>query len=378
MDITDNDVRQAFDLAKLKNIPNSTYAYFPITNLYLLNQCHIDIDDMSDKILIYDKNTYYFNLSTFVGAFGMNESKKQASNYTRTKEYKSNLAIIEEEINSLPESVKRKYHNTKLYNANTNWISAAFQEKSTKHSPTCTGIFVHSDMLTYVLMWCNPRIAIKINKLVMFFLIHQGVNNTVKVEEVVSNELKAIKHDATDRKEYIRHMIMNTQDNNDSRFNAAVLEEQMHATAKKYSVTRSKQLKKKIKECVNKQIILVRYFDEDEYIYEPDMPNDLNMMFKLIVVNVADVNKEIEKNTCRTFDKKTGEENVVSIAYPVTMPLISTFPYTSNNINDTFFQQYNDDIYLMNKGENMVTDDFVRLKELIVDFANEYICLEKY
>ena len=50
---------QAIIKSKLRDIKGTHYAYVPFMNIYELNEAKIDTSKMSDKIIIYDKETLF-------------------------------------------------------------------------------------------------------------------------------------------------------------------------------------------------------------------------------------------------------------------------------------------------------------------------------
>ena len=125
---------QAIIKSKLRDIKGTHYAYVPFMNIYELNEAKIDTSKMSDKIIIYDKETLFINISTLVSAFGESDSRRRAGNYTRTSEFKRIVEIIEKDLNNLPQSEKNKFIKTQAYDPSINFIYGTFTEKNSKSS----------------------------------------------------------------------------------------------------------------------------------------------------------------------------------------------------------------------------------------------------
>lgn len=376
----DSRIKESLDKTTIKRVPNSPYAYAPFMNLESLQACGLDISNMSNKILIYDTRTYYFNLSTLIAAFGESDSKRIASNFMRTKEFRNLIEYNTNKLTDLPEEERKKYYNTPAYDKRLDMINASYKENNKKHIPCCGGVFVHPSILLNALIWCNHLIAAELNTLVTIILLHQGANEEKSIEPLITTETEELKQDASDKKDYIEKMKTHEELPKDDRFNKYVIYDQLHATTlpATYKVTRPRKIAKKLQDCVNKQLILVRYFDEDQYIYDQEFPDDYPILFELHVVSPKRLNKFIADNTVKQVNKETGEVKLIRNAIPVSPVLMSTFPYNDGNASENFKRLYESDIEIESADGKLSSYNISLLKDLLIDFTIDYVALDKF
>ena len=376
----DSRIKESLDKTTIKRVPNSPYAYTPFMNLDSLQACGLDVSNMSNKILIYDTRTYYFNLSTLIAIFGESDSKRVASNFMRTKEFHNLVEYNTNKLTDLPEEERKKYYNTPAYDKKLDMIHASYKENNKKHIPCCGGVFVHPSILLNALIWCNHLIAAELNTLVTIILLHQGVNEQKSIEPLVAAEVEELKQDASNKKEYIEKMKMHEELPKDDRFNKYIIYDQLHATTlpAAYKVTRPHRIAMKLRDCVNKQLILVRYFDEDQYVYDQEFPDDYPILFELHVVSPKCLNKFVADNTVKQVNKETSEVKIMRNAIPVSPALMSTFPYNDGNANENFKRLYGTDIEIESVDEKLSSYNISLLKDLLIDFTIDYVALDKF
>lgn len=369
----DNRLIKSFDTACLKKVQGSSYAYAPFMNLKTLSACDIDVSDMSDKIIIFDTETHFFNISTLVKAFGSSKNRQTAGSYTKTAAYKNLIEFYTKELTNLPESERKAYYETKAYNKELNLIKASFIERRTNYSPNCSGIFVHPALVLNALVWCNDKIAYELNTYITSLLLQQGSNETKQISKLVDNTVEELVTDVEARNEYILDMQTNTE-NKDARFNKYVLYDRLHATASKYSMYRPKDLTKKLQKCVSKQLVLVRHYDEDEYVYDPEYDDSYPVLFEIKVITPSELQQTLNDNTVKIVINKLGETTFTKTAIPISTPLVSTFPYNNSNVNDEFVKLYGDVIDMELTDAGLISSfNITKIKDTILDFTLDYI-----
>ena len=379
MDI-DSALVQAFISAKLKDIKGTSYAYVPFMNMHEINAAKLDATMMSDKIIIYDKKTNYINISTLIAAFGENDSKRRAANYTRNGDYKALIESIETDLNSLPQVEKDKFIGSKAYDSSTGYIKANFIERSTAYDPNVSGTFVHRGVLIHALIWCNKSIAYQINEFVGVMLIREGSNNTKTLKSEANVMLKELKNDVEDRNKYILQAKSTSIDDDldiDPRFNKHVFEALMHPIATRYIGTRKERIAKKIRACLNKCIVIVQYFDNDRFFADPEY-DDYEVLVTFHIVSFKDRNKFALNHDKQLHDKNTHENIQIERAHIIGLELLSTIPF-----NDVSLQEYILKVHSVDKGvreENgkLIFPSLSTAREEALSFAEEYWIMDNY
>lgn len=168
--------------------PDNFFAYSAFTNK--TEQMNLRINEKKAKVLIFDTRTAYINATKLVQSF-RDEPTKEICNLTKSKKFKDLIDIIEEEINNGPNPSKKfmRYPN---WHTEKKYFTSTYTIKTSTSTIGYSGLYIHPDLLIYVLTWSNHKLSSKLSLLVSSALLDEGVNETTNFDtftEDITNDL---------------------------------------------------------------------------------------------------------------------------------------------------------------------------------------------
>ena len=382
---------KSFETAVLNDIPGTNYAYASFGNVDLLIKAKLDIACIEDKVLIFDKDIKYFNASALCKAFGLNSTTKDVHGYTRLKQFKELAAAVQEDLqkeyDELPADnpMKLAYEKSKAFNKTYRTISPTFIDRNTKTTPVCAGTYIHPVLIINVLIWCNRYISFELNTLVTTILLRQGVNQEMKVDRITNKQQKKLEADAHDRNEFMKDY--NKED--DSRFIRDAIERQYNNSLFFESMRNEvkRKTKRKVKpislnELCTKKILIIRYYDNDEFVYDPPIPGEDDDEFyepvskvQLKIIKSADAEKAIKSNMKEITNKREATRSFERTAEVISLRLCPEIPYNDENINRSIVVLYQDDVMIeyMEDCDCIKCYDYCKFKKCLCNFCAGYL-----
>ena len=383
----------ALDATVIKDIPGTTYAYSQFMNIYEVHDLGLPLEGLEDKIIIFDKQTHYVNISTLVGAFGMNDSRKRAANFTRLGQFKEIMDETENEINSLPDSEKDKYRETKAYDTRLGILRAKFEEKSNRYTPNVQGTFVHRNAIIHALLWCNSRLANRINEFICLMFIREGVNNKVTLASEIEKHKQEIASDAIGRNEIISKLTEKSErastddiervlreylENPDDRYDVNAIAAVLDPSAMKYCApTRRNRILSSIHKAFIKRVAIVQYFDSDRFPYEPEY-DEYEVLVTLHIIYEKDITAFTKLHSKKRFDKKTNDIIYESSVHINGINMLSTVPFTNESLHEHMLNVHTMQCPIREEDGKLIFPSLSRCQQEVLEFAQEYMDMTKY
>lgn len=173
------DTLKLFDESKIQYFDDAhTFAYCPFTNR--IEQINLGIMGKKAKVLIFDTRTGYINGTVLVDEFKDDETKR-FSDFTKSRQYKEALAVIENTELNKQVTVNQKYYKLPCYDAKNKYFAATYLIRDSAKTFGFSGVYVHPSMLIHILAWSNVKLATVLSSFVLISFLHEGVNEDTTI-----------------------------------------------------------------------------------------------------------------------------------------------------------------------------------------------------
>ena len=160
-------------------------------------QLDLSIMEKKSKVIIFDTRTGYVNATLLVEAF-RDKQDKEFNKLTKMKDFRDLIDYIEDGINSNPHP-SNKFKKCPNWDINKKYFKATYVVRQKSSTICCSGVYVHPDLISFILSWCNNKLMTKISRLMTTVLLNEGCNEMVLFKNVIEEEEGKLLDSISDR-----------------------------------------------------------------------------------------------------------------------------------------------------------------------------------
>lgn len=363
--------------------PDKRFGYAQFMNQHDQNQ--FNITSALQTIIIIDTSTNYFNATRLV------ESITDAViNLTTSKILPPIIETLESTINSslttinIPPEQQMKPN----YDRANNCIRAKYTIAKTKNTQYYHGLYLHPQLLIWVLTIASPQLAFKLSQLTYSILIREGINKQLTLDGLIKDNEYELQDDIHEYVEVIEAIESNPDEITDILCCCDKFDIVQYNKTKAYqqSYTKTQPLymqKQKLVKISKKQaIVIIAHYDKDyprghelhkltvELIDESALPQylDYHMVKRKVRGKVKNMTEEeYEQNLCYNTDSTTTE----------VITKFTSLQHVPFNFLDLFMKTYSErvDAELVNikNNEYIITPDIDAFKNNLANYLLQYM-----
>ena len=174
---------------------DNTFGYCAFSNRE--EQLDLSIMEKKSKVIIFDTRTGYVNATLLVETF-RDKQDKEFNKLTKMKDFRDLIDYIEDEINSNPHP-SNKFKKCPNWDINKKYFKATYVVRQKSSTICCSGVYVHPDLISFILSWCNNKLMAKISRLTTTLLLNEGCNEMVLFKNIIEEEEGKLLDSISDR-----------------------------------------------------------------------------------------------------------------------------------------------------------------------------------
>ena len=327
------------------------------------------------SVILIDTKTNYFNATRLADSLAPTQP-----NLINSKILPPIIELLETNLNTITRNPDQN---------SPNFISGSIRAKYTiaksKNTQNYSGVYLHPNMLIYILSLANPLLMFKLSQLTFSLLVREGINKTLTLDKLIEDNDYEFDEDIGEHTEILQ--LLQTEPESMARITECCpkFDAVQYNKTKAYQASYSKQQpyftssQSKPVKVSKKQAIVVMAHYNSEY---PQSSKEKLLSVELI--DESNLKQYIEYHMVKRKTKKTEAEMEQSLYYNTTDELSTellgkfiSLQHVPFNFLELFYKSYSDKVSMMltniKNNEYVITDDFNGVVNSLGNYLLQYM-----